>query len=158
LFFLYPKEDLIPFYKQGEVMKRTLGWACMAHCLFFTTSLAFVGFQSTIYNCILACWSYSLYLTLNQWQVWLYIIFLGGCITMGIMFGYMASPLIHQKVFLVINMVFYLVVIIFVIKDYIPFAMNGGLYGASGKQKKGSHGKEAKKIFAKACEGLKENE
>lgn len=77
---------------------------------------------------------------------------------MGIMFGYMASPLIHQKVFLVINMVFYLVVIIFVIKDYIPFAMNGGLYGASGKQKKGSHGKEAKKIFAKACEGLKENE
>jgi hypothetical protein len=86
------------------------------------------------------------------------MIFLGGCITVGIMYGYLGSPLWYQKAFLVTNMVFYLVVIVVVFYFYVPFAWNGGLHGASGKQKKGTHGKEAKKIFAKACEGLQENE
>lgn len=92
-FELYPKEQNIPYTPEGEIMRKYLGWAVIAHCTFVVSSSLFVGFQSTSINIGLACWSYSLYLTLNQWQIWLYIIFLGGSIFIGMTYGLISCVL-----------------------------------------------------------------
>ena len=73
---LYPikmKEAKTP---AGVSIRFLLRLVCVMHCLFFSFSLAFVGFRPMIVNLLMAAWSYSAFLTLRQWTIVLHLLFL----------------------------------------------------------------------------------
>lgn len=81
---LYPSKMKKAWSKAGKWLRQVIGWTCFLHCLFFTFSLAFVGFKPMIVNLFLATWCYSAYLTLRYWIIIFHLIFLisassGGC-------------------------------------------------------------------------------
>lgn len=81
---LYPSKMKKAWSKYGKWLRSVIGWTCFLHCLFFTFSLAFVGFKPMIVNLFLSMWCYSAYLTLRYWIIIFHLIFLisassGGC-------------------------------------------------------------------------------
>ena len=84
---LYPAQKKHAWTKQGQWLRTMLGTACAAHILFFVVALAFVGFQTMLVNLVLASWSYSVYLTLNQCSVFLYIFFLMAATFIGLFYS-----------------------------------------------------------------------
>ena len=84
---LYPINQKSAMTSQGKWLRRCIGIAVFLHCFFFIFSLALVGFPSMIINLILASWSYSVFLTLNEWKVLMYIFFLGLSTFSGLFYG-----------------------------------------------------------------------
>ena len=66
---MYPAKKKTAWTNEGKWLRTCVGVACIAHVLFFIFSIAFVGFKSMMINLILACISYSGYLTLREWVV-----------------------------------------------------------------------------------------
>ena len=53
-----------------------LGIFCFLHCLFFVVALAITGFTQMMTSLFFATMSYSVYLTLREWSIIMYIILL----------------------------------------------------------------------------------
>ena len=114
---------------QGKWLRSTIGCACILHILFFVFSLAFVGFPSMIINLILASWSYSVYLTLNEWKVLLYFLFLAAATLSGLIYGIEQKKDGVQKMGLIVNCCFYCANIYFIGTAYWSFRKTGGIKG-----------------------------
>ena len=84
---LYPAKMKYCWTTQGDWLRKMLGAAVICHCLFFIISLAIVGFWTMFINFILACWAYSVYLTMAEWSNLLYIIFLMAATLWGLFYG-----------------------------------------------------------------------
>jgi len=55
---------------------------------FFILSLALIGFIPMLQNTVLLIWSYSVYLTLREWAVILYIVLIITCIITALQYEY----------------------------------------------------------------------
>ena len=61
-------------------MRKVIKIAMITHFIFSGVCLYFKVSSSFLMNMILAFWSYSLYLTLKEWQLFLYLIAMIGSI------------------------------------------------------------------------------
>ena len=86
-FALYPSHPKKTWTKQGEWLRKMLLMAIILHCVFFIASLALIGFETMVINLLLCCWAYSVYLTLNQCSIILYIFFLLSGASCGLFYG-----------------------------------------------------------------------
>ena len=77
---MYPKKLKPALTPEGQWLRKCVGWAVVLHILFFTFCLAFVGFLPMITNLFLAAFSYSVFLTLRECQVIVYIVMLLGAL------------------------------------------------------------------------------
>ena len=126
---LYPINQKTAWTSQGKWLRRCIGIACFLHCFFFIFSLALVGFPSMIINLILASWSYSVFLTLNEWKVALYLFFLGASTFSGLFYGLEQKKDGMQKMGLIVNCSFYCLNIYFTAQAYWSFRKTGGIKG-----------------------------
>ena len=91
--------------------------------------MALVGFPSMIINLILASWSYSVFLTLNEWKVALYIFFLFVSTVSGLFYGLWEKKDSVQVMGLIVNCCFYIANIYFTALAYWSFRKTGGIKG-----------------------------
>ena len=82
-----------------------------------------------IINLILASWSYSVFLTLNEWKVALYLFFLGVSTFSGLFYGLEQKKDGMQKMGLIVNCSFYCLNIYFTAQAYWSFRKTGGIKG-----------------------------
>ena len=73
------------YTKEGDKMRLVVALAVALHIVFFIGCVVEIGFYSSAMNLALALWSFSLYLTLDTWKIFLYIIFMIGYLTFTIM-------------------------------------------------------------------------
>ena len=78
---------------------------------------------------MLASWSYSVYLTLNEWKVGLYFFFLMTSTFSGLFYGLEQKKDGMQKMGLIVNCCFYILNIWFIGKAYWDFRKTGGIKG-----------------------------
>ena len=126
---LYPINAKTAWTSQGKWLRTCIGVAVFLHCFFFIFSLALVGFPSMIINLMLASWSYSVYLTLNEWKVCLYFFFLMSSTFTGLVYGLEQKKDGMQKMGLIVNCCFYILNIWFIGKAYWDFRKTGGIKG-----------------------------
>jgi hypothetical protein len=158
LFALYPKEKAVSYTKEGDKMRLVVALAVALHIVFFIGCVVEIGFYSSAMNLALALWSFSLYLTLDTWKIFLYIIFMIGCLTFTIMVQFVEFEWNLKFGGLILNTVFYILLIVLILKTYMPFSASGGIYGITGSKGSNSHQASASKLFDKACKGLKKGE
>ena len=158
LFALYPKKRAEAYTKEGDKMRLIVAIAVAAHCIFFMVCFLFVGIYSSGMNLSLALWSFSLYLTLDIWKIYLYILFLIACIFYTIAYQFAQFQWNLKFGGLVMNVAFYVLLLVLVIRTYSPFSATGGLYGITGKKGSNSHDSSSAKIFNRASKGLKKGE
>ena len=65
-FSWYPAEGKTPQTAQGRKIRKTMILMCTIHIILFLFSFAVVGFASMFLNLIMACWTYSITLTLRE--------------------------------------------------------------------------------------------
>ena len=82
-----------------------------------------------IINLMLAAWSYSVYLTLNEWKVGMYFLFLFASTFSGLFYGLEQKKESIQKMGLIINCSFYCLNIYFIGQAYYSFRKSGGIKG-----------------------------
>jgi len=63
-FAMYPTEKRQPKNEFGRALRRTILICVIFHAIYFTISLAFIGFLPMIADLFLGCYAYSVYLTL----------------------------------------------------------------------------------------------
>ena len=73
-FWFYPSRPKFAHTKEGESMRRSLLLQVVLHLLFFIVGLAYIGFESMITEIIWGLWAYSVYLTLREMQILVYLI------------------------------------------------------------------------------------
>ena len=114
----------------GQYIRFLLRLACVMHCLFFSFSLAFVGFRPMIVNLLMAAWSYSAFLTLRQWVIVFHLIFL--CIATCGGFRdllYKESQESTQQIATIVLCVCYILMIYYLGRAYCVFVKRGGIKG-----------------------------
>ena len=75
---MYPPVPKIAWTTQGKWLRTMVGFFCIMHVIFFVVALAITGFGPMMASMFLSIWSYSCYLTLREWTVILYILFVAG--------------------------------------------------------------------------------
>ena len=75
---LYPVNPKKAWTKQGIWLRRMIIVCLISHFVFFVVGLVMIGFEPMAMNIILAVWSYSVYLTLNELSIILYVILICG--------------------------------------------------------------------------------
>lgn len=71
---MYPKKPKMLFTKQGQWLRKMALIFFLLDALFFVLCLAFVGFEPMTYDLFCMALGYSVYLTVREWVVFLYII------------------------------------------------------------------------------------
>jgi len=107
------------------------------HIVFTIFNLAFVGFIGYLLNLLLTFWCMSIYYTLQQCNIILYLLFLCSAITTGILedlfgFGEEAAADTRTSVQIIgilVNVVFYCIIVFFVAQSYYSFYKSGGIKG-----------------------------
>ena len=61
--------------------------ALVSHCIFFVLALALVGFETMLVDLLLASFAYSVYLTLNECSIFIYIFFLMSGTFIGLFYS-----------------------------------------------------------------------
>ena len=108
-----------------------LTFALVAHLLFFIVALGLVGFQTMIIDFMLACWAYSVLLTLNECSIILYMFFLLSASFVGLFYGMEKKTANFQIMGLLSNVAVYLCIVYFIGRAYFYFRKNGGIKGLS---------------------------
>ena len=75
---LYPVMPKRTWTKQGAWLRSMIVTCLVSHFVFFVVGLVMIGFEPMFMNLVLATWSYSVYLTLNEISIILYILLLIG--------------------------------------------------------------------------------
>ena len=149
---MYPAKKKDVHTSQGAWLRTMAGVAMFFDFCFFVFALAIVGFRAMIIDLLLGVWGYSVYLTLREWTVILYIIF-KALAAFGLMFdndsgssysGQMASTQIFG---LFLNAGFHILSIYYVGRAYFYFRKNGGIHGL-----KKTQGLPEEKMLEKAGE------
>lgn len=130
LFFQwYPSTAKTPRTAAGRRVKKAMILALVVHIILFFFSFAVVGFNSMLLNLIMSAWTYSITLTLRERQLVFYLLCLGIGTLEGIyslLWDSMGNLQILGKM---VNVVIYIVISYFVIKNYYMFRQSGGLHG-----------------------------
>jgi hypothetical protein len=63
-------------------------YCLIGHFFFFLLSLMYIGFVPMLQNILLLLWGYSVYLTLREWAIIIYIILIITCLYAAIEFEY----------------------------------------------------------------------
>ena len=153
---MYPAQMKKAWTRQGQWLRKVLLFAVFAHCIFFIVALALVGFQTMIIDFILASWSYSVFLTLNECSILIYLCFLSSATIIGLFYGMSTMTANFQVIGLLSNVAVYLLIIYFVSRSYFYFRKNGGIKGLNPDvEVPGSKfAKQAAKIGKKGAEQL----
>jgi hypothetical protein len=106
----------------------------------------------------LMLWSFSLYMTLSTWKIWLYILAMAGYIGWTFVYGIIDLGWNLKLGLRIINLGLYALIIVGTFKKYRTLTKAGGLYGITGKDGKNTMDGSSSKIFDKACKGLKKGE
>ena len=72
--FFFPGKMKRARTHEGDKLRWYVGATVFGHCIFFFVSLAIIGFIPMIENLLFAAWIYSVYLTLREWLLILYMI------------------------------------------------------------------------------------
>lgn len=64
---LYPREKREVFTKEAMYLQSLFGWVTVIHNVLFVFSLTLIGFLPMVESTLLSLWSYSVYLTMNEW-------------------------------------------------------------------------------------------
>ena len=131
---LYPIQAKRTWTKQGSWLRKIICACLIANLLFFVVSLAMIGFEPMAMNLILATWAYSVYLTMNELSIILYIVFLIGATINGIYWlkenDNLAFPLTNSQIMgFGMNMMTHLVSIYYLGRAYYYFRKTGGIKG-----------------------------
>ena len=123
---IYPKTCWTP---EGCWLRTTIGCACILHCIFVIFSIAAVGFPSMIINLVLAAWSYSIYLTLVDWQLFVYFTLLVAATLTGFLYGLEQKKDDLQKIGLIVLCTLYVFNVYFIGQAYYSYNKTGGRGG-----------------------------
>ena len=143
---LWPSKPKELYTSQGRWLRKMALLFMVLDLIFFVISLAVVGFGPMFYDIMLAVLGYSVYLTLREWVVMLYMFGKVGA-AFHIMFGtsgqnYSNAPLQSTQIFgKLANSGFHLMSVYFVGRAYYYFRKNGGIWGTSeeGRLAKAAH-------------------
>ena len=81
---LYPSKPLQANNPLALKMRSRMAYATFFHAIFFVLSLSFVGFLPMLEDMFLACMAYSGYLTIKDWVIAGYLVFIVLFIIYGI--------------------------------------------------------------------------
>ena len=73
---LYPAQQKKAWTTQGKWLRSCIQAGFTIHLIFFVGSLLFIGFMTMLISLMLAAWSYSCYLTMNQCSIIFYMFLL----------------------------------------------------------------------------------
>ena len=73
---LHPSKPLQANNQLALKMRSRMAYATALHLIFFILSLSFVGFLPMIEDLLLACIAYSGYLTIKDWVIAGYLVFI----------------------------------------------------------------------------------
>lgn len=125
----YPSEAKKPLTPNGRRVHKTMICACTIHIILFLFSFAVVGFNSMMLNLVMACWTYSIYLTLREKQTIFYLLLLLLGTVEGI-YNLLTEELGNLQILgKMINIVWYITIGYIVGKNYAMFRNSGGLHG-----------------------------
>ena len=131
---MYPNKAKPADTYQGLYLRKVLRWLTVLHVSFFFVCLIIIGFLPMLNELGLACWAYSTFLTLKEWQVILYMLFL----FLGIVFGFLNifafSTL--SLLFYIVNLVYYAFALYFTFISYRNFRKSGGIHGGVSKKQR----------------------
>ena len=155
---MYPRKMKPALTPEGQWLRKCVGWATVLHCLFFTFSLAFVGFLPMISNLFLATFAYSVFLTLRECEVVVHMVLILFAISGGMQdLLYHADMDSTQRMGLIVNMVFYVWMLWYLCRAYFYFRKSGGIKGFrrdKGLLPEEKLAKKAAKIGSKATGAL----
>jgi hypothetical protein len=128
---MYPRKLKPALTAEGQWLRKCVGWSTVLHIIFFAFSLAFVGFLPMISNLFLATFGYSVFLTLRECEVVVYLVTILSAISGGFF------DLMHhkdndasQKMGLIVMMASYVWVIYYLCRAYYFFRKSGGIKGS----------------------------
>mmetsp|Transcript_35240 Transcript_35240/g.25693 ORF Transcript_35240/g.25693 Transcript_35240/m.25693 type:complete len:125 (+) Transcript_35240:266-640(+) len=87
-----------------------------------------------VFDMVFACWSYSCYLTLKEWQIVVYLVMLAAGVIQAFcnVFGDNTGTL--QQVGLMVNICFYVFAGYYVGRKYYFFRLTGGIHGTGPRE------------------------
>ena len=133
-FRLYPAALKPANTPEGLHLRKVVKWMLICHILFTFASFAFAIIFATMTGIIYSVWVYSVYLTLREWQVILYLLTLIFGIIYGI-FNIFDEPA-ETLFFYILNIVFLCFAVYFVWMAYKAFRTSGGIYGGKSREER----------------------
>ena len=151
-FRLYPNKLKPADTHQGLYLRKVLRVLTFLHVLFFFVCLTIVGFLPMLSELGLSAWCYSCYLTLKEWQVILYMLFLFIGLINGFIniFAFESVSLI----FYIINLVYYGIAMYFAFMSYKNFRKSGGIHGGVSKKDRQKQQQVKEKLLEKTGEAI----
>ena len=137
---MYPSGAKTLYTSQGIWLRRMAVVFLFLDIIFTVFSLAMVGFLPMIQDLCLACLGYSMYLTIREWVVMLYLL-LKLVFGLGLIWqdqsnmSYLEQTNTIMKFGQIANATFHLLSVFFVGKAYYYFRKNGGIWGTRGKER-----------------------
>ena len=123
---------------EGDKLRWYLGATVIGHILFFFISLAIIGFVPMIENLLFSAWVYSLYLTLREWLLLVYIITLPITMYFNIKSERQNHLYRQMNSYEVLGWLslfaYYIFVVCYLIPVYIRFRTKGGIKGPGHKK------------------------
>jgi hypothetical protein len=106
-------------------------WLLILHMIFSFVSFGFAIISATLTGIALSSWSYSCFLTLREWQIIIYMLFL----VFGTIYGILNvfSQPTETLFFYIVNLVFYGFALYFCWLAYKQFRTSGGIYGGKSR-------------------------
>ena len=126
-YWFYPAIPKVAQTDQGKSMRTVMAWQCFFHFCFFVAMLTSIGFYAMLMELGWLIVSFSIYLTLREWMIVIYLItVLAGFIgKIRLMSNYTKSHLL----FFILEIVFLVLSVIYVGNAYKDYRLSGGLKG-----------------------------
>ncbi len=128
-YWLYPPVPKHCQTKEGEVMRMRMAWQCFFHFIFFVGMLTMVGFYDMILEVAFGIFAFSIYLTLRELLIMLYLASLicAGLAKIPLFTGTEVDPTV--KLLYIFQLIFYFLSFWYVLVTYKDYRFAGGLKG-----------------------------